>query len=309
MTDILPVDAGDERRHEPGPEELWSESWYFDFFAPDGSVGGWVRLGLYPNLGAAWYHALLVRPGQPTISVADLEVPLPKGESLEIRANGLWADHICETALEHWSVANEAHGVAVEDPSDLYADAPRGEIVPIAFDLEWETTGAPYHYMYTTRYEVPCSVHGEILVGDERIALDGWGQRDHSWAPRDWWTISWVWTAGRLDDGLRFHGSDIRVPGADIGFGYTQPGDGTVVGTNDVHAEEDLGPSGLPTSGSADIGGLGLTMEPLAFGPAWLTWNEKQDRFPRALCRFTAADGRTGLGWTEWNQPVGLSDA
>jgi hypothetical protein len=26
-------------------------------------------------------------------------------------------------------------------------------------------------------------------------------------------------------------------------------------------------------------------------------------RFPRALCRFDATDGRSGWGWTEWNQP------
>ena len=26
-------------------------------------------------------------------------------------------------------------------------------------------------------------------------------------------------------------------------------------------------------------------------------------RFPRALCRFTASDGPSGVGWTEWNQP------
>ena len=26
-------------------------------------------------------------------------------------------------------------------------------------------------------------------------------------------------------------------------------------------------------------------------------------RFPRAVARFVAADGRTGLGWIEWNQP------
>ena len=27
-------------------------------------------------------------------------------------------------------------------------------------------------------------------------------------------------------------------------------------------------------------------------------------RFPRALCRFETADGRSGVGWTEWNQPA-----
>ena len=109
---------------------------------------------------------------------------------------------------------------------------------------------------------------------------------------------------GRLDDGCRFHASDIRVPGVDIGFGYVQPGDGTMNVTNTVHADERLGAHGFPEDGTIDIDGLGLAIEPVAFAPSLLTYEDKVDHFPRALCRFEAADGRTGLGWTEWNQPA-----
>ena len=294
-----PVDPADERSHEPGPEPLWSESWYFDFFQADGSVGGWVRIGLYPNLGVSWYHAYVVGPGRRTLAVADLSVPLPKPGSLELRTHGLWADHTCETALEHFTLGNEAFALAVDDPAELYQREPRGEQVPMGLDLEWETDGEPHHYLHTTRYEIPCRVHGEVLVGDEHIALDGWGQRDHSWAVRDWWVIGWVWCSGRLDDGTRFHGSDIRVPNVDIGFGYVQPGDAT----NDVHADEQLGPEGFPTVATITIAGLDLLLEPVAFAPSLLTFEDKVDRFPRALCRVEAADGRTGWAWTEWNQP------
>ena len=46
-------------------------------------------------------------------------------------------------------------------------------------------------------------------------------------------------------------------------------------------------------------------MEPIGWAPVLLTGPEGQlSRFPRAMCRFTAADGRTGHGWTEWNQPA-----
>src|SRR5436309_9893854 len=37
--------------HRPGTDRLWGESWYFDFASADGSVGGFVRVGDYPNLG------------------------------------------------------------------------------------------------------------------------------------------------------------------------------------------------------------------------------------------------------------------
>jgi hypothetical protein len=297
------VSPADEARHEPGTEQLWGESWYFDFFAPDGSVGGWVRIGLYPNLGVTWYHAYLVGPDRPTVAVMDYEAPLPKAPGLELRTHGLWADHIVETPLEHFTVTNEAHGLGVDDPAALYDPTPRGDQVPVAFDLEWETAGTPYHYGATTRYEIPCAVHGTIDVGREHIELDGYGQRDHSWGVRDWWQFGWVWTSGRLDDDTRFHGSDIRIPEMDVGFGYVQR-DGGIEPTNQVSATEDLGANGFATVGHVDIGDLSMSIRPLSFAPALLTHEGKVSRFPRALCGFEAPDGREGFGWTEWNQPA-----
>jgi hypothetical protein len=300
-TDWPTIRAADERSHAPGPQPLWGESWYFDFFAPDGAYGGWVRAGLYPNLGVTWYHAFLVGRGRPTIAVAEYEAPLPVPGSLELRAHGLWADHICETPLDHWTLGNEAYALGVDDPADLYTAVPIGDHVPVSFDLEWETAGDAYHYVHTTRYEVPCTVHGEVAVGDERLTLDGFGQRDHSWSVRDWWQFDWCWTAGRLEDGTRFHGSDIRIPGVDVGFGYEQSAHGRTA-TNSVNAHETLGPHGFPTEAAIAIGDLDLTIEPIAFAPAYLQHEGRVTRFPRALCGFTAADGRTGFGWTEWNQ-------
>ena len=301
------VSAADEARHAPGSEPLWGESWYFDFFAPDASIGGWVRIGLYPNLGVTWYHAYLVGPGRPTVAVMDYEAPLPTGDGLALRTHGLWADHIIETPLEHFTVANEAHGLAVDDGAALYAAVPVGEQMPLAFDLEWETAGTPFHYGATTRYEIPCTVAGTIDVGQEHIELDGFGQRDHSWGVRDWWQFGWVWTAGRLDDDTRFHGSDIRIPDIDVGFGYVQH-EGAVEPTNSVHASEELGAEGFPTHGRVAIADLELTIHPIAFAPALLAWEGRVSHFPRALCRFRSSDGRDGLGWTEWNQPE-IADA
>ena len=54
------VDPSDEGHHPPGDDPLWNESWYFDFVTADGSLGGYVRLGRYPNLGVVWYWACLV---------------------------------------------------------------------------------------------------------------------------------------------------------------------------------------------------------------------------------------------------------
>lgn len=303
-TPATPAAPADEARHVPTEEPLWSESWYLDFVDPEQGIGGYVRLGLYPNLGRAWYWACVVGPDRQLVTVIDHEVPLPAPGTHEIRTEGLWADYTVETALDHVSVGVEAFAVGADDPADVYGDL-RGDRVPLGFDLEWETAGATYAYPGVTRYEVPCTVHGEVLVGAERIEVDGHGQRDHSWGVRDWWSYGWSWTAGRLDDGTRFHGVDVVLADTALyGTGYVADPGGTMAGTDVVDHGTTLDRHGLPTAGTWRVGELDLRVDPVAFSPVLLTSPEgRTSRFPRAWCRFTAPDGRQGQGWTEWNQP------
>ena len=242
----------------------------------------------------------------------DHEVQIPKAPSLEIRADGLWADHVVETPYEHMTLGCEAFAVGVDDPAEVYGDL-RGDRVPFGFDLEWETDrDGLYPWIGTTRYEVSCNVHGEILVGDETIDFDGIGQRDHSWGVRDWWSLGWVWTAGGLEDGTRFHTARIRVPGMEaFAPGYVMSPDGPVQQIDVCTADEELGEHGFPTSAQITCGPLDLAVEPLYFSPVHLVDDDgsgpRHARFPRALCRFETPDGRSGVGWTEWNQPTAPS--
>jgi hypothetical protein len=298
----LPVD---EQRHEPGPELLWNESYYFDFASDDASVGGYVRIGFYPNLGTVWYWACVVGEGRKLVTVIDHDVALPSSSrSLEIRSSGLWADHTCETPLEHFSLGLEAFGVGVDDPSDVYGDL-RGEQVPIGFDLEWETDGEAYRYpLPLDRYEISCRVHGEILLGAETIELDGHGQRDHSWGVRDWWSVAWCWTAGWLDDGTRFQATTLLTPGIDWAEGYRQAPGAAPIGIDDFAVDHRVDGEGIPTEITLDIDGLQLTAEPVGWAPVLLVDPDgRESRFPRGMVRLTHADGRRGAGWIEFNQP------
>jgi hypothetical protein len=287
----MPSEAG---RHAGGAELLWGESWYFDFAADDASIGGYVRLGLYPNLRVAWYWAYLVRPGHSLVAVRDHEVELPRGQVLEVRGEGLWSALTCEEPNNHWSIGLEAFAVAMDDPADAYRGE-RGDRVGLGFDLEWEASGPVYPYSTVTRYEQPCSVHGDILIGEDRLSFTGPGQRDHSWGIRDWWAFPWCWTAGRLADGTAFHG--VTAPGFAAGY----------VGEREVSTvsvETALGDEGLPTSALLAVGDLSLAVAPVAHAPVILDAPDgRQSRFPRALCQFTANDGRAAVGWTEWLQP------
>jgi hypothetical protein len=302
---VLEVDPADERCHAPGDEPLWNESWYFDFTSSDGRLGGYVRIGLYPNLGRVWYWACVVGEGRALVTVIDHEVPLPRSpRSLELRSSGLWADHHCEQVLERWSLGLEAFGVSLADPTETYGRM-RGDQVPLGFDLEWETAGRPYRWpAVVQRYEIPCAVHGEILCGQERIDFEGVGQRDHSWGVRDWWVLGWCWFAGRLTDGTAFHAS--KPEGLDWAAGYVQrDGELDEIEACDVRAS--LGPAGLPESIALGIGGLELAVAPVAWSPVLLTADDgRVSRFPRALVRFRelSPESRNGVGWIEFNQPT-----
>ena len=114
---------------------------------------------------------------------------------------------------------------------------------------------------------------GTIQVGDTRIEVDAPGQRDHSWAVRDWWAFEWCWSAGALDDGTRFHLSDIRLPDTSVGFGYPVAADGGLQPAAAITTTETLGADGFPTSAALTIDGdaLELAVEPIAFSPLVFT--------------------------------------
>jgi hypothetical protein len=303
-----PVDPADEGAHPSGPELFWSESHYLDFASPDGAVGGYVRVARCPHLGAGgtgamWYWACVVGPDRRLVTVIDHDVPIPGREgSLELRHDGLWADHNVEEPLGRLSLGLEAFGMGLDDPADTYHGL-RGERTPLGFDLEWETDGIPFRWPdQIPRYEIPCRVHGEILVGDERIELDGIGQRDHSWGPRDWWSQEWCWTAFRFDDGTRVH-AVATLPEPGFAIGYVQPSAGGLDLVTAFTVDATRGGDGIPTTIAGELEGVGLAVEPLAWSPVGLSAPDgREARFPRAMARFHAADGREGLGWIEFNQ-------
>jgi hypothetical protein len=147
-------------------------------------------------------------------------------------------------------------------------------------------------------------VHGEVLVGDERMPIDAVGERDHSWGVRDWWAFPWCWTAGRLDDGTAFHASRPVIDGLQFHPGFVLAPGGALEYVDRFDIDTDLGDDDLPVAARMGLGRLDLTVDVAHTAPVPLVAPDGRiGRFPRSLCRFTTADGTAGVGWTEWNQP------
>lgn len=156
----------------------------FDFWVPDGSLAGFAVLTIGPRRAEYW--AGLVGANRPFVLVQESDIAPPRRpESWEIRAEGLWADHNCETPGEHWSFGLEAFGLSFDNADDAVAPDQWGDRMALGYDLEWE----------------PEVCHGEILVGTERIAFDGLGDfsQEPTETPQQRWArwVQWARLAQR----------------------------------------------------------------------------------------------------------------
>jgi hypothetical protein len=124
------------------------------FAQPDG-VNGAVRLVVFDDHASYWVALDLGEVG--FVAIRHDHVSRPRdGALFEVRAEGLWAELVCEVADVHWTFGLEAFGLRLDDRDEaLTADV--GERVPVGFDLEWDEG----------------QVLGEILLGRSRIPFDG----------------------------------------------------------------------------------------------------------------------------------------
>src|SRR5690606_36913966 len=115
----------------------------------------------------------------------------------------------------------------------------------------------------------------------------------------------WCWSAGRLEDGTRWHTAGAFNDLDGWGVTYVLPaGSSEFQESMELTVEADVGREGLVDRARLVFGGLDLAVTPVAWSPVLLEHpSGRQARFPRAMARVQAADGRRGTCWIEWNQP------
>ncbi len=128
----------------------------------------------------AWYWTALVQRGHPLLHVTEWEVPR-RADPFIVKAPEMWAEHHCVAPMEQWSIGNEAHAVALDDPADALGRA-YGVPTPMASDLEWYAASPPV--AVRDGFEQAGVVHGLIeLLDRPNVELaEAPAHRWHRWS-------------------------------------------------------------------------------------------------------------------------------
>ena len=222
-----------------------------------------------------------------------------------MRTSAIDFTHSADDPLRTYRVAVRGRGQSYHDPAALLR-AEQGAPVDVEIELEWSTDGTPYQYRVTTRYEIPCTVTGSVIVDGRRYTLDAVpGQRDHSWGVRDWWSMDWLWSALHLDDGTHLHAVDISIPGIPPIECRLRPGRENGHELQKISRTETFDAAGLPVGATLAIepGDITATVDVRGHAPLRLVAKDGRiSQFPRVWATVSTADGRTGVGWVEWNR-------
>jgi hypothetical protein len=121
--------------------------------------------------------------------------------------------------------------------------------------------------------------------------------------------MDWIWSALHLNDGTHLHGVNIRIPGAPaFSIGYTQRAHGRVTELQTVDSRESFDDNGLPLEATLTLnpGEITANVDVRGQAPVRLVAADgRVSQFPRVWATITTADGRSGVGWLEWNRNLG----
>ena len=172
------VEPIDDRPHLPDSEH-WTEQWQFDFWSANHDLGGWIHFTHNPLTKTGWYVAALIGTSRRLVLVVDPELRIGTlSPSMEFRAEAIWAQHVCETPLSHWTIGLEAFGVTLDDPADAMGNQ-WGKRTSVGLDLEWESNDDPQRN--DEGFTQECVVNGEVLLDEETIGIDTRGCRRRKW--------------------------------------------------------------------------------------------------------------------------------
>ena len=234
--------AEDDFTHSLGPEPNFNESMYFNFFDPDQSIGGFVRLGNRANEGQAEMTiCLYLQDGRVLFSFKRADI----AHNDAFDAGGLRFEVI--EPSEKLRTVYAGGVIELDNPKDLndpgsaFKNSPKRRI---SLDLVHEACGPMYgdskhrdesglaaeNQFAKAHYEQHMRVTGRLDLGDEQVEISGHGLRDHSWGPRYWQAIKrYEWLTMNFGSDLGVMVSIIQIAGEEPRRGGVIVRDGVLI--------------------------------------------------------------------------------
>lgn len=127
---------------------------------------------------SASFQAVVSIEGRDPIVISEQEIDMPD-RGWELRTSGLWADHVCEVPMQHWTYGLEAFALAIEDRAELLGRG-YGERTPLGWELDFEAD-QPAEAGTDTTYAQEGRMHGLILLAEGEVEVEGSAVRTHRW--------------------------------------------------------------------------------------------------------------------------------
>lgn len=201
----------DDYTHPLGPEENFNESVYFNFFDRKHNRGGFIRMGNRANEGHAEMTVIVYNPdGSALFNYKKPEIDNNDGwDAGGARVEVIEPGYEIRTVYDGSALFMEDPR-AMQDPGKAFKSNPFRKM---KLDLVHQGVGPIYGHVgkpgdgndfARAHYEQHMRVSGTVqLEGEEPIAVNGHGLRDHSWGPRYWQSIrSYRWITGNYGDDM-----------------------------------------------------------------------------------------------------------
>lgn len=214
----------DDFTHELGPEPNFNESMYFNFFDSKRSIGGFLRIGNRANEGYAETTVTLFLPDGRVLfnfkraRIDNNDAFDAGGTKFEVieaaqKLRTTYSGSVCALSEPH----------EMTNPRDAFTNNP---FLKVEIDLVHDAVGPLYgssknkaesersaeDQFAKAHYEQHMRVTGNVEIEGERLEIDGYGLRDHSWGPRHWQAIdSYEWLTMNFGDDLGAMVSIIRT--------------------------------------------------------------------------------------------------
>lgn len=182
----------DDALHPPGDSHYETETFWYSFFVPERSIGGWVYASVRQNAGVTaggmwmWDDSTAHPIDSPFYEYfAHLKLPVERGPELVSFPTGMRVE-VREPLM--------VYDISYDDRARMKARL-RFEALEPPVPLR---TGEP-PYPKAHHFDQTGRVTGTVTLDDEPIAVDCFAMRDRSWGPRTergYRRVGYTWAAG-----------------------------------------------------------------------------------------------------------------